>query len=166
MFESQFGISSRTSSWVNSREMKVQVNMPKINTGSSHDSSKLFLDAEFSSASDIEIVVGDGYDMSLRQIKILERDASSTALEITKLRDLVAQLKAQLPDDPKVVALGKEAGEIAVAANRMQQERKWYSVSTKGLIEAAGAVGSAASPILKSALGLIKMLSEIEASSK
>lgn len=134
--------------------------MPKINIGGSFDSSRLNLEAEFSSNSDIEINVGDGHDMSQRQIKLLERDAATTSGEIEKLRQLVAQLQAQAPHDAKVAALGSEAVAIADVASRIQRERKWYSVTTKGLIEAAEAVGSVASPIVKTALSVMKLLSD------
>ena len=48
---------------------------------------------------------------------------------------------------------------IAATADRIQDHRKWYDVSAKGLIEAAEAVGSAAGPILKTALKVIGLLS-------
>ena len=134
--------------------------MPKINIGGSYDNSKLVLDAEISGASTIEIVVGDGHDMSQRQIKILERDATATSQEIAKLRELAQQLTASMPHDANARTAGKEALNIAATASRIQQNRKWYSVSAKGLIEAAEAIGGAASPILKTALNVIKLLSE------
>ena len=134
--------------------------MPKINIGGSYENSKLALDAEISAASTIEIVVGDGHDMSQRQIKIIERDATATSQEIANLRDLSQQLAAKMPENPNALKASKEALDIAATADQIQQNRKWYSVSAKGLIEAAEAVGSAASPILKTALNVIRMLSE------
>ena len=133
--------------------------MPKISIGASHDNSRLSLEAVISAASAIEITVGDGHDMSQRQINIIERDAAATSQEIGKLRELARRLAATLPGDARAAAASQEALKIAATADQIQHHRKWYDVSAKGLIDAAEAVGSAAGPILKTALKVIGLLS-------
>lgn len=133
--------------------------MPRISIGASHDNARLRLDAEISAASAIEINVGDGHDMSQRQINIIERDAAATSQEIGQLRELARRLVTVLPDDAHAAAASREALKIAATAGRIHDHRKWYAVSAKGLIEAAEAVGSAAAPVLKTALKVIGLLS-------
>lgn len=52
---------------------------------------------------------------------------------------------------------------IADAASRMTEDRKWYSVSAKGLFEAAEAVGAAASSVVATALKVLDLLQKVRA---
>lgn len=129
--------------------------MAKITIGSGHDKSSTKIHAELALESSMELHVGDSYDMSLREVSIVERNTSELNQEILRLRELVA---AQKSDGSE--AINEESEKIAKTAERIVSERRWYSVSTKGLIEAASAVGSVASPIVASALKVVALLKE------
>ena len=140
--------------------------MAKINIGAAHDNSRMSLKAELSVASVMELNVGDGDGMSQREIEIIERESGQLASELTRLRQQVADMQASpaaTPATPAAAAVCAHASAIAEAAGNMVADRKWYSISAAGLVEAAKAVGAAASPMVDTALKVLDLLNKVRA---
>lgn len=137
--------------------------MANISIGGTHDNSKLVLDVSLLTKSQMTLTVGDSYDMSSRQITIVERESDAIEKEIDNIVSTAAKVVNANPADPASKRVGSEAANVVAAAKKVLTERKWYSVSVEGLIEAAKAVGTVASPIVASAVKVIELLKEAEA---
>ena len=137
--------------------------MAKINIGAAHDSSKVSVKAELSVESVMELNVGDGFDMSQREIQIIEREKGQLAGALSTLRQQAEDLRSAAASTPAAAEVVTQATAIADAADRMTEDRKWYSVSSKGLLEAAEAVGAAASPIVATAMKVLDLLQKVRA---
>ena len=129
--------------------------MARINIGASHDQSTTTLRVELYDSSQLELDVGDSHDMSVREIEIVEKQADA-------VRAAGAELRAQAAatGDETVRA---EADKVATAVERAVAERRWYDISAKGLLEAATAVGEAASPLIATAVKLIELMQKARA---
>ena len=136
--------------------------MPKITIGHGYDQSTTKVDAEFSRYSELELNIGNAYDMSSRELKFIEREEANVSHEISRLRELVAKLQTE-QSNQQTNQLCQEAIKIADTANRVIEEHKWYSISAKGLVEAAKAVGETASPLFTSAVKVIELLQKASA---
>ena len=137
--------------------------MAKINIGAAHDSSKVSVKAELSVESVMELNVGDGFDMSQREIQIIEREKDQLAGALSTLRQQAEDLRSTAAPTPAAAEVVTQATAIADAADQMTEDRKWYSVSAKGLLEAAEAVGAAASPIAATAMKVLDLLQKVRA---
>lgn len=136
--------------------------MAKITVGKSWENSITRVGAELSHSSNMELNIGDSHDMSVREITIIEREASEISHELSCLRELANEIQKNNPSSPEAKAIDRETTKLAETAERVINERKWYSVSAKGLIEAAQAVGSTASPLVDSALKIVKLLKQAQ----
>ena len=131
--------------------------MAKITIGESYDQSTTKLRAELTQSSQMELHVGAAHDMSVREINIIERETSEIATAVSRMRALLSEFETNNQGlNPKHVC--REATVVADTAERIVRERKWYSVSGEGLLEAAKSVGEAASPLVASALKIIELL--------
>ena len=137
--------------------------MAKINIGAAHDNSRMSLKAELSVASVMELNVGDGDGMSQREIEIIERESGQLATELARLRQQVAEMQASPAATPAAASVCAHASAIAEAAGNMVADRKWYSISAAGMVEAAKAVGAAASPMVDTALKVLDLLNKVRA---
>lgn len=131
--------------------------MAKITIGPSHDQSMTIIEAKLLQESQMELYVGDAYDMSIREIAIFEREVSEVNAELSRIHDLIAELKKN-SDGHNTKVLCREATVVADTTKCVIEKRRWYSISVKGLVEAAKSVGEAASPIVISALKIIELL--------
>jgi hypothetical protein len=131
--------------------------MAKITIGGRYDNSTTKLDAELSHNSQMELIVGDSFDMSKLEISIIERYSDQVLSEVNRLRNLGSQLNREHPAQ-EVAPVQKEVEAIAETATRVVEDRKWYDISAKGLIEAAKAVGEVSSPLISTALKIIELL--------
>lgn len=137
--------------------------MAKITIGNSYDNSKASISAEFSKSSAMELNIGDQYDMSVRDISLVEREAANVNAEVARLRQLLANLEKTHGASPAWKAVRDQASAVADSATQVVAEHRWYSISAKGLVEAAKAVGEAASPLVGSALKVIELLQKAKA---
>ena len=136
--------------------------MAKINIGSSHDSSRTKLQAELQVESALELNVGDGFDDSMREIHITEYQGAIIRAEVEKLKSELSSLQSGLREGSQVKELATRASELSQSAEAILNKRKWYSVSIQGLLEAAKAVGEAASPLASSAVKIVELLSKLK----
>ena len=139
--------------------------MVKLTVGSSHGSSKTTLQLNLPSGSVTEISVGNAYDMSVREIFLIERDAVILDAEIAMLQSLSANFLKERAPETQAKAIVKMADDIASSAKNIVTQRKWFNVSASGLLEAARAVGEVASPLVSSALKIIDLLHKIKSES-
>jgi hypothetical protein len=137
----------------------------KITVGGSYDRSKSRIRAELSAASQMVLDIGSAHDMSSREISIIERDGEALSAELGRLRKLAEGLRANRPGDRKAAVVSAQAAAIADTGDRIVAERKWYSISVAGLVEAAKAVGEATSPLVASALKVIELFQKARANS-
>lgn len=131
--------------------------MVKLTVGDSYGSSKTTLSLDLPSTSATEITVGTAYDMSTREINLIERNADILNANIRELCELAAALR-ESGQGVSTLAIANMAVKVADTASKIVTQRRWYSVSTSGLLEAARAVGDIASPLVSSALRLIELL--------
>lgn len=136
--------------------------MAKIVIGAGHDKSVLQFTGSAPANSDAEIIVGDGYDMSRRQIDFLFHEEKALSSEISSLQRQISDLQRRALCDAKLKAVCDAAAVIAATAEKVKQERKWYSVSAEGLLEAAKAVGGVADPLVKTAIGVVQLLGKLK----
>jgi hypothetical protein len=129
--------------------------MAKLTIGSSHNNSTLKLHAELGANSTMELHVGNGYDMSIREISIIEKSIPDIDHELSHLRALANNFTGDT-----YTRLREESEKVASTAKKIISERKWYDVSASGLIEAAKAVGEAASPLIESAIKIVTLLKQ------
>lgn len=129
-----------------------------IKMGSSHGNSTMIIDIVAREGSNLEINMGDSYDFSKQQISIIESNSQELRIELARLMGLVSDAQGT----PLGATLKKEVKEFVDTADKIVTERKWYSVSAKGLVEAAKAIGEAGVPILSSALKIIDLLKQAE----
>ena len=83
-------------------------------------------------------------------------DSSALLAEVQRIRQHLEGLAAANP------VLAKEASSLAATVEKTISERRWYSVSAKGVLEAAKAVGEAASPIVGSCIKIVELLSKVK----
>src|ERR1700722_20491658 len=119
------------------------------------DSAQMSLNVTTFKDSDMELEVGAAHDMSKQQIVLLERGECALRTQIDALRLSIDQLRDSLPATAARDTLCEKAAEIAGKAARAMTDRKWYSISAAGLLEAAKAVGEAASPLVKAAFNVV-----------
>ena len=135
--------------------------MPKINIGASRDSSTTRVSLETYQGSQLELNVGESRDFSVREVSIVEREATSIAQEIRRVRDLAASAEVESWPEPQRSDAKREAAKVADTAERILSERKWYSVSAKGVLEATKAVAEAASPLMGACIRVIELLTKV-----
>ncbi|MFC3077808.1 hypothetical protein ACFODL_06880 [Phenylobacterium terrae] len=135
--------------------------MAKINIGPSSGRSTLRLTADLAHRSEFEIDIGEGRDMSVRELQILERDAVSLKLELARLRQLAAEAAQASPASPAAASLEKEVAGFADAAAQTVQARRWVPLSAKGVLAAVKAIGAAADPVLGSVLKVLEVLEKV-----
>jgi hypothetical protein len=80
---------------------------------------------------------------------------------VVDLERQLAALKASSPD-PKIALLVKEADKVVAVGAKAVSDNKWYSVSAKGVLEAAKAVGEAASPLVGAAIKVIELIAKAQ----
>ena len=85
------------------------------------------------------------------------------ATELARLRQQVADMQASPAAPAAAATVCAHASAIAEAAGNMMADRKWYSISAAGLVEAAKAVGAAASPMVDTALKVLDLLNKVRA---
>jgi len=136
--------------------------MAKLVIGAGYDQSILKLRSRAPANSDVQIIVGDGHHMSVREIDVLFHEEVRLGQELDTLRKQVDALQLQHPGDARTLDVCHHADVIASTAKKMKQEHRWYSISAKGLLDAAAAVGSAADPLVKTAIGIVKLLATLK----
>ena len=132
--------------------------MTELNLGKGHDNTLTRLKLESYQGSNLVLNVGDRFDMSVLELEFIEHESSSIAREIARIRELAySEAVEALPEPTRSVAK-REATKVADTADKILAERKWYSVSAQGLMEATKAVGETASPLLGACLKVIELL--------
>lgn len=132
--------------------------MAKISLGTSTGNSKLTVDLNLAHNSQFEVSVGDGHDMSTREIKVLERDEPQFHQHIAAF-DSAISAATQTSKNPEVAKrLKEEAAKFRKAATTAVAKKKAVPVSTTGLVNVAKSIGAAATPILIVASKIIDIL--------
>ena len=133
--------------------------MANFKFGDSHGTSTLGLKVSLTQVSKMEVTVGDGYDMSQRQIDIVERD-------MPQMTDLIGQLRSQTDELEKLGAgaapVVSEARSVAEKSEAIATSRTWQHVSLSGLAAAAASFGAAAMPVLEGAAKVVELLKSIK----
>lgn len=132
--------------------------MANITIGESTGHARLDLTITLGQLSQMNIDVGAGHDMSVRQINIIEREKADIDRTLEQLQRDLAQLRRTAPTSEKAEVLARESTALSNAAINAIKERKWYQISTAGFVEAAKAIGDASTPIATSVLALLKLL--------
>lgn len=132
--------------------------MAKINIGKTFDNAKSRTSIELSSSSRLEINIGDAHDMSSREVEIIEREVVELSYHLEKLLSDAQNLQNQHANTDAALALQERSKELVNCSKKIVAERRWYSVSAKGVIEAAKALGEAASPIVATAIRILELL--------
>jgi len=132
--------------------------MPKIVIGDSEDESQLKLIVKLNQLSQLELHVGKGRHMSTREIEVIERESSKIDYEMLKLKEAIGKLQDKSGSDKNCERLIHEAEVLADTGSKVVREKKWYDLTTKGLVEAAKATGEIAGPVVSSAMTILKLL--------
>lgn len=123
---------------------------------------KIFVDLETFQNSQLMLDVGEARDFSEHHLKIVEREGTSAiSQEIQHIRDLAKSDVIAFWPEPQRSQARIEAIKVADTADKILAQRKWYSVSAPGLLEAAKAVGEAASPLVTSCVNVIALLGKL-----
>jgi hypothetical protein len=133
----------------------------KLNLGAQHDQSKLTFKGTFPSGSSTEINFGDQFDMSAREISILETSNSELSQQLQELMKHARELDTNQNAGGKIV---DEVEKFSNQAKKIVTEKKWYSVSAEGLLEAAKSVGQMALPLISSADKVLSILRALKLS--
>ena len=112
-------------------------------------------------SSKMELNISDFYDSAELVMKITEYESADVFNELKRLNNAARALSLNSPDND-VKAVEAEARKVTEIVERSILERKWYSVSIEGLVDAAKAVGAIASPVVDSAIKVIDLLSKIK----
>jgi ElaB/YqjD/DUF883 family membrane-anchored ribosome-binding protein len=120
--------------------------------------SRLDLSVELGQLSQMSLTVGDGLDMSVRQISIIEHDKSKITEKLNQLQTALEKLRETKGNSKHVETLAREAQALADTTEKVVRERKWYEISTAGIVEAAKAIGDSSTPIVKTVLALMSLL--------
>jgi hypothetical protein len=132
----------------------------KITIGGTHNNATDNLSFNLANASQMEVNVGDAYDMSKRQIQVIERDLPLLNDSIGALRQQIAKAEASKPDLSLVTS---EAKGIADQAEEVAKTKKWQNISLSKLVEFAKKAGEAAIPIVEAATKVVALLHGISA---
>lgn len=100
----------------------------KITTGHGYDNSKLSLKLDVLRDSSLEVTIGEGHGMSVREISLIERESPDLMAGIREMQDAVRMLPDTDRRGDAGKALAEEAANVAQKAERILVERKWYSV--------------------------------------
>ncbi|MDM0037050.1 hypothetical protein QTI33_33290 [Variovorax sp. J22P271] len=125
--------------------------MPNLTVGKTTQNATTTVDISATKASTSEFKVGDATGHGT--LKVIYKEFESS---VEQLQHALAQLQAS--PDRRTAALAEEAGKVVVAAARATPERPWYSISVKGLLEAARAVGDGVSPLVSAALKVAELV--------
>jgi hypothetical protein len=136
--------------------------MAKLKHHGTFDSAQVSFKVTTFKDSSLEVDIGAARDMSKQEIVLLEQHEDVLCRQIDDLRRLLHQLRHSLPTSCTRDTLCEKGEEIANRATRAVKDRKWYSVSAGGLLDAAKAVGEAASPVVKAAINVIDLLRKVE----
>lgn len=134
----------------------------KIELGKQGPKSKLTMSLDVYTNSQLELKVGNQARMSERELRVVERQAVDVQSAVTELRNAIAGY-AESASGPGAVQVVSEATKIANTAMQIVAERKWYSVSAAGLLEAAKAVGDTAVALVGAAVRVIDVLKTLKA---
>lgn len=129
-----------------------------IKIGPTSDQSRLALDISLSNASTLDIDVGEGRDMSVREINVVERDQDAIVHEVEALRRSARDVAAAEPDPKKASTLEREANGLADTVMTMIREKRWLKLSIKGVLAGAQAVGVLAGPVAASAIKIMELV--------
>lgn len=136
--------------------------MVRIKIGNQTDRSKLRVLVETFTESPLELTIGHQSGMSERELILTEQHRTEIDDRIFDLREEIEKLKREAKEGDRGTAIALEATKIADTAAKIVKERKWYSVSGAGVIEAAGAVGKATSAVVKTSLDIIDLLNRLK----
>lgn len=129
--------------------------MTKIKIGNINDDAISNLDLTLTKRSKLELTTGDVNDRGSLNLSILEKDDVNVTDAINELRRQILEFEKQ---SVKSTSLLREANTIVSTSTKMVSDRRWYSISIEGLLEAAKAVGAAASPLIGSAQKVVELL--------
>lgn len=131
--------------------------MTKITGGkiSGHASADYQLHTRLNSTMELEL--GDVTENGALRVAVFEENEEALRAAIEKIRSAVDTLQSHGSSDMK-----REAMQIADTASKILHERRWYSISLDGLLEAAKAVGTAASPVLSLVLKTVEIVQKLK----
>ena len=132
--------------------------MARIVIGPSSGRSTTSIELTLSATSTLDLQIGESRDFSALQIKLMEADSNALLDEVQRIRQQLKELASANP------SLAREANGLAATVEKTISERRWYSVSAKGVLEAAKAVGEAANPIVSSCIKVIELLGKVKLS--
>ena len=135
--------------------------MPKINVEAGIGSSTTRISLETYQGSQLELNVGEARDFSVRELSIIEREGTLIAREVQRVRDLASSAEIESWPEPQRSDAKREAAKLADTAERILLERKWYSVSAKGVLEATKVVAEATSPLMGACIKVIELLAKV-----
>lgn len=132
--------------------------MARITIGGTHDRATSNTRVSLSAASEMELSIGDAYDMSDRQTEIFERDAPALNSNITQLRTYASDIENSVSGGGLLAA---EARKIAEQAEAVGATKKWQSISLSNLVALAKSVGEAALPLVDTATKVVALLKAV-----
>jgi hypothetical protein len=133
--------------------------MVKFKIGGPSDSARQNVDIKHSANADTDFQIDGARGCASQELRISEVNSEL-------LHESLQQLKIELhkfsSSENSVGATGvvTESKHLLTTAEKSIRERKWYSISAEGLIEAAKAVGEAASPLVGAALKVVDLLAK------
>ncbi|MBP7002339.1 hypothetical protein [Amaricoccus sp.] len=136
--------------------------MAKLKIGKTSGEARLLLSASLAHRSEFEIEVGDGSEMSLRQIELVERDRSEILRGLERARTEARRIAAMAPNDGLARQLSVATEAFASTASDAVKQKKWLNVSAAGVLDAIKALGLTAAPVSEAITKTIAMIQAIK----
>lgn len=134
--------------------------MVKVKVGSPKDNSRQVLQVNHTSDAQTEFDIGGAEGNATLALHFNEVRLDDVNRSIEEFRILVNAMASEKNATKGQNAVVSSAQQVLKAAEASMKDRRWYSISAAGLLEAAKAVGEVASPLVSSALKVIDLISK------
>lgn len=136
--------------------------MPTIRIGAPRDKSQQKISIVQASASSLDVSIGGSREEARQEVSITESQANELRVHLDRLQVELIALKSSEALNSLAPAFANEVTALAQQAERVVKERRWYSVSTGGLLQAAKAVGETAVPLLAAAMKVVEIVGSLK----
>ena len=135
--------------------------MPKIRIGAPRDKSQQKISVVQTKESSLDVTIAGAREHARQEVSITESQADELRIQLSMLQEELAALQSSGALNSAAPALADEVSALAQQAERVAKERRWYSVSTEGVVKAARVLGETATPLLAVVVKVAEVLGRL-----